>query len=147
MRIRRLFFTLRGINIDDLITQTVTDTAQTLLGKAERQSQHILHDVDLGDVFGIQLDDIAMSLPDLPAVQPTPSTAEKQTAHRPQDHCQQAGNASRQQDGQQNPVSCHRHRSRSQENRTGSVPTTRTVTKPVVPVAPPAATRAPCWRR
>lgn len=73
-----LFFTLRGINIDDLITQTLTDTAQTLLGKAERQSQNILQDVDLGDVFGIQLDDIAVSLPDLPAVRRT--TARKQTS-------------------------------------------------------------------
>ena len=73
-----LFFTLRGINIDDLITQTLTDTAQTLLGKAERQSQHILQDVDLGDVFGIQLDDVAVSSPHVPAVQPTTSTAQKQ---------------------------------------------------------------------
>jgi uncharacterized Zn finger protein len=72
-----LFFTLRGINIDDLITQTLTDTAHTLLGKAERQSQHILQDVDLGDVFGIQLDDVAVSSPQLPAVQPTTSTAQK----------------------------------------------------------------------
>ena len=32
-----LFFTLRGITIDDIITQTVTDTTQTLLRKAERQ--------------------------------------------------------------------------------------------------------------
>lgn len=76
-----LFFTLRGINIDDLITQTLTDTAQTLLGKAERQSQNILQDVDLGDVFGIQLGDIAVSLPDLPAVPPTTSTAKKQTSN------------------------------------------------------------------
>jgi uncharacterized Zn finger protein len=34
-----LFFTLRSINVDDLITQTVTDTAQTLLSKAGRQSR------------------------------------------------------------------------------------------------------------
>jgi hypothetical protein len=72
-----LFFTLRGINIDDLITQTLTDTAHTLLGKVERQSQHILQDVDLGDVFGIQLDDVAVSSPHVPAVQPTTSTAQK----------------------------------------------------------------------
>jgi uncharacterized Zn finger protein len=58
-----LFFTLRGIKLDDLITQTVTDTAQTLLDKAERQSHHMLHDVDLGDVFGIKLDDMAVPLP------------------------------------------------------------------------------------
>lgn len=63
-----LFFTLRGINIDDLITQTVTDTAQTLLRKADRRSQNILQDVDLGDVFGIQLDDLETPVPQLPPV-------------------------------------------------------------------------------
>jgi uncharacterized Zn finger protein len=63
-----LFFTLRGINMDDIITQMVTDTAQTLLHKVGRQSQHMLKDVDLGDVFGIQMDDIEAPLPDLPPV-------------------------------------------------------------------------------
>jgi uncharacterized Zn finger protein len=66
-----LFFTLRGINIDDLITRTVTDTAQTLLGKARRQSRNVLQDVDLGEVFGIQLDDLP--------VPSTPATARQQT--------------------------------------------------------------------
>lgn len=75
-----LFFTLRGINMDDLITQTLTDTAQTLLGKAESQSQNILHDVDLGEVFGIQLDESAVSIPDLPAAQPVTSTPQKPTS-------------------------------------------------------------------
>lgn len=74
-----LFFTLRGINIDDLITQTVTGTAQTLLGKAKRQSRNVLQDVDLGDVFGIQLDDLAVSLPDVSAVRPTTSTVRQET--------------------------------------------------------------------
>lgn len=74
-----LFFTLRGINIDDLITQTVTDTTQRLLHKAGRQSQNVLQDVDLGDVFGIQLDDLEAPLPDVPSVQRTTSTAKKQT--------------------------------------------------------------------
>ena len=61
-----LFFTLRRINVDDLITETVADTAQALLDKAEQQSANILDDVDLGDVFGIELDDLEASLPDLP---------------------------------------------------------------------------------
>ena len=74
-----LFFTLRGINVDDLITQTVTDTAQTLLSKAARQSRNVLKDADLGDVFGIQLDDIDAPLSDLPPVQPKSATTKKQT--------------------------------------------------------------------
>jgi uncharacterized Zn finger protein len=69
-----LFFTLRGIKIDDLITRTVTDTAQRLLDKAERQSRHMLHNVDLGEVFGIKLDEMTVPLPDVPPVS-TPALA------------------------------------------------------------------------
>jgi len=78
-----LFFTLRGITLDDIITQTVADTTQTLLRKAERQSANVLEDVDLGDVFGIQLDDLQIQTPrpDLPPVQPKPSTTTKNPAH------------------------------------------------------------------
>ena len=76
-----LFFTLRGIAIDDIITQTVADTTQKLLRKAERQSANVLEDVDLGDIFGIQLDNLQTPRPDLPTVQPKPSTRTKNTAH------------------------------------------------------------------
>ncbi|ETW97963.1 MAG: hypothetical protein ETSY1_20700 [Candidatus Entotheonella factor] len=72
-----LFFTLRRIDVDDLITETVADTAQALIDKAEQQSGNILDDVDLGDMFGIQIDDLETPLPDLPAVAPKPSTAKK----------------------------------------------------------------------
>jgi uncharacterized Zn finger protein len=76
-----LFFRLRGIAIDDIITQTVADTTQTLLRKAEGQRANVLEDVDLGDVFGIQLDDLQTPRPDLPPVQPKPSTRTKSAAH------------------------------------------------------------------
>jgi uncharacterized Zn finger protein len=72
-----LFFALRGITMDEIITQTVADTTQTLLRKAEHQSANVLDDVDLGDVFGIQLDDLHTPRPDLPPVQPKPSTRTK----------------------------------------------------------------------
>lgn len=131
-----LFFTLRGINIDDLITQTLTDTAQTLLGKAERQSQHILQDVDLGDVFGIQLDDVAVSSPHVPAVQPTTSTAKKQTGTaRKTTASKQTTPATRKTATKSSvmlppPVAVARTTAR------GSARTTRTVTKPPGPGAP-----------
>jgi uncharacterized Zn finger protein len=76
-----LFFTLRGITMDDIITQTVADTTQTLLRKAERQSTNGLDDVDLGDVFGIQLDNLHTPRPDLSPVQPKPATRTKHAAH------------------------------------------------------------------
>ena len=70
-----LFFTLRGINVDDIITQTVAETTQALLSKAERQRDNVLDDADLGDVFGIQLDDLDVSVPSLPSVGPTAPAA------------------------------------------------------------------------
>jgi uncharacterized Zn finger protein len=75
-----LFFALRGIALDDLITQTVTDTAQTLLRKAEGPRVNVLEDVDLGHVFGIQVDDLHTPRPNLPPVQPKPSTRTKRAA-------------------------------------------------------------------
>lgn len=77
------FFTLRGINVDDLITQTVADTAQTLLRKAQRPSDNILEDVDLGAVFGIQLDNLEAPLPVLPPVKPPASTTPKNVTKAP----------------------------------------------------------------
>ncbi len=77
-----LFFTLRRINVDDLITETVADTAQALIDKAEQQSGNILDDVDLGDVFGIQLDDINAPALDLPASSPRRLPPRKQRPRR-----------------------------------------------------------------
>ena len=81
-----LFFALRGITMDDIITQTVADTTQTLLRKAEHQSANVLDDVDLGDVFGIRLDDLHTPRPVLPRVQPKPSTRTKHAAHTQKTH-------------------------------------------------------------
>jgi uncharacterized Zn finger protein len=76
-----LFFRLRGIAMDEIITQAVADTTQSLLQKAEHQSANVLNEVDLGDVFGIQIDDLHTPRPDLPSVQPKPSTSTKPAAH------------------------------------------------------------------
>ena len=74
-----LFFTLRGINIEEIISETISETTQTLLSKSERQSDNVLEDVDLGDVFGIELDDIDVPLPDLPPVEAKASATRKKT--------------------------------------------------------------------
>jgi uncharacterized Zn finger protein len=74
-----LFFTLRGITVEDIITQTVADTTQTLLHKAERPSANVLDDVDLGDVFGIQFDTVHVPDPARPPVQPKSSTPTRNT--------------------------------------------------------------------
>lgn len=66
-----LFFTLRGIPIDDIITQTVAEATQALLDKTQGQRANILDDVDLGEVFGIELDGVETSVPNLPPVSTT----------------------------------------------------------------------------
>jgi len=51
-----LFFVLRKVKIEDLITQAVRDRSARLLGQAKRKSSRVIDDADLGDVFGIDLD-------------------------------------------------------------------------------------------
>lgn len=65
-----LFFSLREIDIDEVITETVASAADTLLRKAASRSKNVLEDADIGDVFGIQMDDTAAPLPALPLVKP-----------------------------------------------------------------------------
>ncbi len=52
-----LFFVLRKIEINDLITETVKDKTKELLTKAKKKkSRRIIEDQDLSSVFGIELD-------------------------------------------------------------------------------------------
>lgn len=54
----RLFFTLRQVAVDDLISQAVTDRSESLLKKAGQKSQRVLDSsqADLSTLFGIDLD-------------------------------------------------------------------------------------------
>ena len=70
-----LLFTLRQVTIDDLIAHTVDATAAGLLSKAEQAAgDDVLADADLGDVFGIELDDGDVGPVDLPAPPAKPSS-------------------------------------------------------------------------
>ncbi|WP_295101491.1 hypothetical protein [uncultured Candidatus Kuenenia sp.] len=51
-----LFFLLRKIEIDDLISETVKDKTEELLTRAKRKSSRIIEDQDLSYVFGIEMD-------------------------------------------------------------------------------------------
>ena len=53
-----LFFALRKIEINDLITETVKDKTKKLLTKAKKRSGRIIEDQDLSSVFGIELDSV-----------------------------------------------------------------------------------------
>jgi len=51
-----LFFALRKIEVNDLISETVKEKAKELLTKAKKKSSRIIEDQDLSSVFGIELD-------------------------------------------------------------------------------------------
>lgn len=52
-----LFFKLRKIEVDELITQAVKSTTRSLLAKARTKSAKVIEDADLTEVFGIELED------------------------------------------------------------------------------------------
>jgi len=53
-----LFFTLRGVDMADLITRTASVKAENLLEKAAKKSSRIIDDTDLSALFGIELTNI-----------------------------------------------------------------------------------------
>ncbi|MBC8550089.1 MAG: hypothetical protein H8D23_10590 [Candidatus Brocadiales bacterium] len=55
-----LFFALRKIEINDLITETVKGKTKELLAKAKKKSGRIIEDQDLSSVFGIELDSASL---------------------------------------------------------------------------------------
>lgn len=52
-----LFFELRQVNISDLITQAVETKTKNLLDKAKKKSSRVIDDANLGDVFGIVMEE------------------------------------------------------------------------------------------
>jgi len=53
----RLFFKLRNVDVNDLISGAVEDRTRELLKKADKPSARILDDSDLAGMFGIEMDD------------------------------------------------------------------------------------------
>lgn len=51
-----LFFKLRNVKIEDLISQAVSTKTSKLLNQAKKKSQKALDDTDLSDLFGIDLE-------------------------------------------------------------------------------------------
>ena len=51
-----LFFTLRNIDMNDLISETVKDKTRELLDKAKKKTDRVIDDSALSDIFGIDLE-------------------------------------------------------------------------------------------
>jgi uncharacterized Zn finger protein len=52
-----LFFKLRKVKVNDLISEAVEDSARNLLEKAKKRTARVMDDSNLSDVFGIDLDE------------------------------------------------------------------------------------------
>jgi Uncharacterized conserved protein len=51
-----LFFVLRNINIEELISETINKKSKTLLEKSETRSRRILDETDISGMFGIDME-------------------------------------------------------------------------------------------
>jgi len=51
-----LFFVLRKVKRDDLITQAIHEKSAKLLKQAKKKTSRVIDDADLGDVFGIEME-------------------------------------------------------------------------------------------
>lgn len=59
-----LFFTLRNVNIEELITEAIEGKTKTMLGRAGTKSRRVLEDADVTAMFGVEVENTDMS-PDL----------------------------------------------------------------------------------
>ena len=51
----KLFFLLRKVKIDDLITKALRDKSKKLLKKAKEKTSRVINDLDAGKIFGIEI--------------------------------------------------------------------------------------------
>lgn len=51
-----LFFVLRNVNLDDLISVSLTQKSQAMLEKSKGKGRRVMVDADISDVFGIEVD-------------------------------------------------------------------------------------------
>ncbi|WP_139991875.1 SWIM zinc finger family protein [Paenibacillus paridis] len=51
-----LFFSLRGVDIDNLISLSLAQTSESMLGKSKGRSRRVMEDADISELFGIELD-------------------------------------------------------------------------------------------
>lgn len=53
-----LFFTLRGINMEELISEAIKGKSETMLGKTGVKSRRILQDADITAMFGVEVENV-----------------------------------------------------------------------------------------
>ena len=51
-----LFFVLRNVKVDDLISETISQKTETLLERSKAKSRRIIEDTDISEMFGIEME-------------------------------------------------------------------------------------------
>ncbi|KLU61153.1 hypothetical protein CEB3_c23730 [Peptococcaceae bacterium CEB3] len=51
-----LFFILRNLKVEELVTQAIVRKSETMLNKSGRKSKRIIDNEDLAGMFGIEMD-------------------------------------------------------------------------------------------
>jgi uncharacterized Zn finger protein len=51
-----LFFKLRGVNVEALISETITKETKSLLEKSKTKSRRVMEDTDVSGMFGIEIE-------------------------------------------------------------------------------------------
>lgn len=54
-----LFFTLRAVNMEELVSEAVQATTRSMLGKSGAKSRRILDDTDITALFGVEVEAVA----------------------------------------------------------------------------------------
>ncbi|MCP4149418.1 MAG: hypothetical protein GY757_16845 [bacterium] len=72
-----LFFTLRNVEIKDLVSRVVKGKSRELLAKAEKKTSRVIDDADLSAMFGIQLEEPMGSVPPAASLQPSKKAKSK----------------------------------------------------------------------
>lgn len=78
-----LFFKLRKVKMEDLVTQAVEDKTRKLLKKAKKKTVRVIADSDLADVFGIDMEEAVVSNKKKGKAAKKPSKAKKPLSRTP----------------------------------------------------------------
>ena len=71
-----LFFTLRQVKLDDLISEVIQDSSKSVLSKAKKKTNRVIDDSDVSAMFGIDMD---INTDDAEPVKPKKSSVKKRT--------------------------------------------------------------------
>lgn len=70
-----LFFKLRNVDVNDLITQAVAEKTEKLLEKARKKTSRVMDESNIADVFGIELEHETVETPKTETPKKTVSTS------------------------------------------------------------------------